>query len=153
MSTKNLHKRLKQIEEHPQANNDVNPAYIPHIPRTVAGAARAILEFHSESEIKHGGAQVSFTDVQEATDGELLAVLGFTPDKEGVRNFLWVKQHWIAVICHNLKVPHNCGEYCPGYEFGPYVPNAPVFRAEYDRLAARHNRHATQESAADGIQE
>ncbi len=152
MSTKNLHKRLKKIEEQQHANG-INPAYLPHIPRTLAGAARAILEFHSEHEIKYEGAQASFENVKEATDDELLILLGFTPDVEGLGKFFLVKQHWIALICHNLKVPHNCGEYCPGYEFGPYVPKAPVFRPEYERLAARHNYHLSEESTPDRTQE
>jgi hypothetical protein len=110
-----------------------------YLPRNVAGAARAVLEFHSDTKIEYEGVKAPFSDVKEATNAELLVILGFTPDAEGIKQFLWVKQHWIALICHNFKLPHNCGEYCPGYVFGPYLSQMPVYRSEYDRLAAKYN--------------
>lgn len=137
MNTRRLHERLNRVTEQ---ISGVAADYLPHLPRTLEGAARAVLEDQAETAIKYHGAQAAFEDVQEATDEELLTVLGFTPDQQGLGKFIWVKQHWIALILHNFKQPHNCGAYCPRDAAGggarprPYVPRTLIFRGEYDRL-------------------
>jgi hypothetical protein len=142
MSIKSLRERVEQVAQNTPGG--VPPDYLPRFPRTLDGAVRCVLESHAKSAIARGEAEAPCENVESASDAELLAVQGFTPDLRGLVRFMWVKQHWIAVFMHNFKLPHNCGAYCTqrGRQWDkPYVPGALIFRSEYEKLVAEHLRN------------
>lgn len=139
MNIKDLRKRIERVAQ--AAGTSPRPEYLPRFPRTLDGAVRCVLERHAGNAIERGEAKVACGDLERASDSELLAVQGYSPDLQGLEDFMIVKQHWIAVMMHNFKLPHNCGAYCPrkpGCWERPFVPRAAVFLPEYERLVAEH---------------
>jgi hypothetical protein len=137
---KSLVRRVEGLER----KSAVRPDYLPQVPRTFEG----VLRFHLETSARLAldsseGTRLQLTckNVRDATDAQLLEVLGYSADGDGMVEFVLVKQHWFALTFHNFGMPHNCGAFCPVTfpKARPFVPGAPIFQAEYQRIRANRN--------------
>lgn len=103
------------------------PNYYPHVPRTVAGAIRVRLEMRAENIV--GPEQISH--IRNISGFELLQIIGFSADEEGRARFIWREQNWIALICSNLGIEANGGEYGGPTVAKPFVEGAPIYFPRY----------------------
>lgn len=103
------------------------PNYYPHVPRTVAGAVRLRLEMKVENTV----GREDISQVRNVSAFELLRIIGFSADEEGKARFIWREQNWVALICSNLGVKANGGEYGGPSADQPFVEGAPIYFPRY----------------------
>src|SRR6266446_6675808 len=119
------------------------PDYFPSVPRTVEGAIRLQLEFKAENAIK----PEDISRIRDLSEFELLQIVGFSADEEGKARFMWHEQNWTALICSNLGVDTNRGEYGGPSADKPLVEGAPIYFPLYVMYRDGHFRNYPDKAA------